>query len=515
MRLRNSYKNIIQKFQPENRFLLYFLTGNDSFLHHVQQPDEQKLIQTLKRHRLIPAAYRIIKESASVDPDAQNEGHPSHEKKPFNEGTSLQEDKPSKHWNSFYGKNLSKHKPLFDEVKISKHGYPCHENINSRQRLSFSEKHLSAEFQGKLKEEYLDITKKSLKNLNALIQVSHILRDHDIPFLCMKGLPLAKDIYQNYTERPSVDIDLLIDEKNQKRAHEILLDAGFRLSEDLKDFTPKQLRQFTHVKHSFDYYNPALRAGLELHWQTFNTKALFPYSFDEFYKSRVLINIDNQVFDTFHPLYNFIYLCLHGSVHGYYRLFWLQDVFLYYKKYQYKIDWEKFNKIIRKNRLERPVGQSLLLINQIYGIPLPEHLAKILMPQPFSPTSHENRIEKEHKHPSSKMNYILNKQFTDDLLIRIPRKDDKIRYYLNTALKSINEPEKKLKTRKLGRLRRFYYLLCLKPDLTYKKQILTSLFVFPKDWQKIQLPDRLFFVYYLIRPITWFWDSYIRSSKHR
>lgn len=490
-------EDTIRQFQPENLFLLYCLTGNDSFLKEVRQNirqnidqsfqqvgaqtdpqtdpqieaqteaktkaqteaqiyeqlDQQKLFQYLQRHRLIPAAYRLLAKQSSTNHD------------------------------------------LSDQLN------------------SFNESNTAAGLQKNLKDEYLNITKKSLKNLNALIQTANLLRKEDIPFLCMKGLPLAMDVYANYTDRDSIDIDLLIDQNNLNKTHNVLIGNGFKLTENLKNFTPKQFKYFTSVKHSFDYHNPSLRIGLELHWQAFNAKALFPFAFDELYLHKKQIRIGDQVFDTFDPVHNFLYLCLHGSVHGYYRLFWLQDVYLYFSKYQDKMDWGGFSEIVRKNRLERPVGQSLLLINQIYGIPLPEQPVKILLPQPFSATSRENRIEKERKHPSLKKNYILNEQSSNNQLIRIPRKDNKIRYYLNTALTGIDEPEEKLKTRKLGRLRRFYYLLCLKPDLTYKKQILTSLFVFPKDWQKIQLPDRLFFVYYLLRPFTWFWEAYIRRQQ--
>ncbi|MDY6844901.1 MAG: nucleotidyltransferase family protein, partial [Thermodesulfobacteriota bacterium] len=203
---------------------------------------------------------------------------------------------------------------------------------------------------------------------------------------------------------------------------------------------------------------------IELHYRCFNDPRLFPLNIDQVLKEQRFLTIAGRQVQTLTIEDTILYLCVHGSLHAWFRLFWLCDIAEILEKSD-TIDWVWLMTRAAEMRVKRFLVYGLVISNLLLSSPL----------------------------PASMVAYV--------------DQDKGVFTLIQMALRIMNGPEdlpyrpfsypyilEKLYELKLCSNLRYKFFVCLR----YLNTI-------PYDWQAVPLPDSLFPLYYILRPFLWFW----------
>ena len=202
-----------------------------------------------------------------------------------------------------------------------------------------------------------------------LVRIIKTMDDYGIQPLILKGSPLSVKINEDITFRPSNDIDILVDPLEFERTEQILEQIGYKRYSPDFSLTPRQQKAYFNRYHHFEYFHAKRAIPVELHWRirSFNDRN-FPTAFN---LSVQKINIAGCLVPVMDDEYWFLFLMIHGYKHFWARLRWLYDI---KELMKLQIDW---NKIINQSDVSglKPIlHQSLILANQLFGVPIPDCL---------------------------------------------------------------------------------------------------------------------------------------------
>jgi len=258
----------------------------------------------------------------------------------------------------------------------------------------------------------------------------------------LKGLGIAEQFYKDIAERHVLDIDWFVAKDELLPLTKELINLRYVPMPDITGYHSMQLDYFMSTHHDV-YFAPPVNTSLlpiELHWQLRSPWGSFTLS-----PETKMESVDE-----------FLYLCVHGTEHGWFRLKWLMDLPRIIKKSEF--DWmEVWDKAV-KYQCQKQLSISLLVLDQLSIFSLPYSI--------------EDKIN------SSTYGFELQ--------------------YIYDAIKADNS----FNENDLNRWNYFRYLWRfrakkLNPDLI--KIFLTS----PNDWATIKLPKALFFLYFPLRPFLW------------
>jgi hypothetical protein len=299
-----------------------------------------------------------------------------------------------------------------------------------------------------------------LINAAELNRLYKVFQDNGIPVLPLKGSLLALQLYGNLALRHSGDIDLLIDPRQVDLADQILRKRYHRIVPAFH-LTPYQKKQFDRLFQHVGYQHDQMNINVELHWRATYNRGFQTMDF-AWLRSRAHPEpVPGSPLPAMSPEDSLLYLCAHGALHYWYRLFWLVDLAKAIQKYQ-GIDWDGLVATATKLGLVRPLVQGVILAHLFLDAPLA------------------------------------------DPVLAYARRDRKIDYLIKEACWHILCPlapqPKALPL--LQCLKAQMGLLRLCSDFRYKFRTLQRISV--GDYGEfMSLPDLLFPLYYLIRPILW------------
>ncbi|MBT4640767.1 MAG: nucleotidyltransferase family protein [Deltaproteobacteria bacterium] len=228
--------------------------------------------------------------------------------------------------------------------------------------------------------------KNSLKALAFSAETSRVVSEFNkigIPSLLLKGVALAQQLYGDISLRPSRDIDLLIQPSQLQKANQVLKQLGYQHQYfDIEPFSPQQMRMLLKRNHHHNYKHPHRSVVLELHWKF---KANFFGKFNEIEHSNdnsFSIDINNVQVKILNRRDNLLYLCVHGSLHGWFRLRWLQD-FVLLSKMMTKEDWKDLWKRAKDQEILHILIQGCVLAHSLFDIPITLDLSDTNTPRKF------------------------------------------------------------------------------------------------------------------------------------
>lgn len=319
------------------------------------------------------------------------------------------------------------------------------------------------------RQKYKENTQKMLSLTSELIHVVKIFRKNGINIISLKGPLFAKRIYGEFNVRQSRDIDMLIPLKDLQKADEGLKENGYvRISPDF-ELSKKQYRVNLNASHEYSYKNSKTGNLVELHWRLFTQPLQFPVESDVLFGNAVPYTFSGITCKTLSNQHLLLYLLVHGSVHNWFRLFWLHDIAYFIQNQE--IDYSQLILQAKKYGIERSVVQGLVVSHYIMG----------------------TRINKD-----------IWKHFIEKRTIQ---------KMVRGSIKAIFASEKYNVTSKIARIHKPVYLMKLRKEVSYKVNCFVKLKTNASDWRIISLPDGLFFLYYLLRPFTWFYNAYIKRAK--
>jgi len=209
---------------------------------------------------------------------------------------------------------------------------------------------------------------RSLANATELVSILKRFDEQSIPAMPFKGVVLAASVYKSLTIRPAGDLDLLIFERDLKRATAILLENGYELkTEAHEDGSPS-------IENYYEYHFERASDGmvLELRWRLELTQPRFRHNLgmDWVWPRRQTVNLAGVDVPNLDPERSLLMLCMHGSKHVWSRLIWICDVAQLLEQHT-ELDWNAVMKEAKRVGLFRSLALGLLLARRVCGAPVP------------------------------------------------------------------------------------------------------------------------------------------------
>jgi len=321
-----------------------------------------------------------------------------------------------------------------------------------------------------LKKRAEQIVIQNLTHHRLLMQIKKAFKKEGIPAISMKGTLLAERLMSNISLRHSKDIDLLVPAQQFERAAAELEKLGYECC-DISHFGVSEFNLLQKVTHHSVFHHQQTNFQIELHWQPCNLTDVMSFS-KQFWHSELQKKASNcQLLPDEELL---LYLCAHGSIHLWNRLKWLVDI----EQLLTQNDWDwpqLLNKAFEYN-CERSLALGVLLVHQLYAVPLPQEIKHYLQAHPVVEALAKKTIELAFNadYYSSKSPIVL-------LWLAINASWYRIMLLSNYSLKA--------------------------------KWVAEMLFPRLEDIQVVSLPSHLFFIYYLIRPVRIIYDIFIHLSQ--
>lgn len=213
----------------------------------------------------------------------------------------------------------------------------------------------------------------SIKLSSELIKINRLLQDNGVRVISLKGPLLAIALYGETSCRSSRDLDFLIAEQDVEKTEMLLLAAGYQnIDIDVREIsTPKRKVNSIRTRHHYVYQNDA-GIIVEIHWRY--SYQFMHTDFDNLWDSRREQTISGSAIPVLSPEDEFVFLVIHGSIHGWNRLHWLVDIAAIVK--QNRLQWCEVVTKADQMGVAAMLAQALILANQLYSIAIPEALKK-------------------------------------------------------------------------------------------------------------------------------------------
>jgi hypothetical protein len=168
----------------------------------------------------------------------------------------------------------------------------------------------------------------ALRNLSfaaETVRLQRIFVTANISILVLKGVALAQLAYGSLTIKHARDIDLLVPPNGAEAAMQILERAGYGLVLPAQKMNGKQRRALVTYGREAEFFHPSRGLRLELQWRAADNPYLLKGINVHSAGQRVVLADDISV-DTLRDDDLFAYLCVHGARHAWSRLKWLADL---------------------------------------------------------------------------------------------------------------------------------------------------------------------------------------------
>lgn len=293
-----------------------------------------------------------------------------------------------------------------------------------------------------------------------LIRICRLFAQNDIFAIPFKGMTLAMTAYRNLTFRDSCDIDILISKQDFPLATKLLEDSGYETIgyinqvKDNPDLRYGSFLQSEANQKGYDFYNPTKKIAIDLQWSvTVEVQSrYFAVDFEQFKQNATEVELAGNKLPQFAPEMMVLYLCFHGSKHCWQSLKWVCDLAEFITSHP-DLDWQAIEQQAIQLKLKTMLHLGLLLAHNFYQIDIPQSLLRSIQQ--------------------------------------------------NTRAKSLyNQVRQLIFTRCFTQWEDYAFIFQISDSWRGKLQFLKGLFFTPtaKEWNTVQLPKPLFFLYYFIRP---------------
>ena len=291
-----------------------------------------------------------------------------------------------------------------------------------------------------------------MRQLGALRQALECFEALGEPCLVLKGLPLSARLYGTPLARRAVDVDLLVGGDAFAACRRVLLERGFRACPDYRE---------TPVRHRWDAITgktETLRLGegtatvaVELHWRLLANPGYIDTTFNLLYERRSSTRIGGVVMPTLGEVDEFVYLMCHGVGHNWRRLKWLADAALLLSA----MDEAQYRRIVERcgaARIDAVLESTVGACRAAF-----------------------------HVRPPARCRPRKGRRRAAVVLRSLPR------------------------TWRSGHMPPFWWKvplrLALKPSVRFAYHEFLRTLTKPADWRRIDLPDPLFFLYFILHPL--------------
>lgn len=221
-----------------------------------------------------------------------------------------------------------------------------------------------------LNDKFKKISLRNLVMIRELIQLLDAFSSIEISSVPFKGPVMAIDLYGDLSMRQFSDLDLLIHLADLDKASEILLENGY---EPEYRFNRSQLSAFIKSDHHQRFVNPNLGIMVELHWSIYPPIYKIPrIDMGDIWKRAEKNTVFGREVLGFSQSDLLLYLCVHGAKHGWERLSWICDLAMLIKKNE--VDFDGVIRLAEEAGCIRLLFLGLLLAEELQLVKLPPPL---------------------------------------------------------------------------------------------------------------------------------------------
>jgi len=223
------------------------------------------------------------------------------------------------------------------------------------------------EFRQRLLERHREQVFASLRMTAELFRVLEFFRARDIPALSIKGPVLAMRAYGDPSMRAYGDLDLLVRQRDIRRATEAMLAAGFEAA------VPLAAIDAGRIPGQYLFSKPDSKLLVELHNDLTLRYFPRPLPIEDFFARETRVRLDGQEAPALAVEHELVLICIHGAKHFWERLAWIADVAWLITR-QTGIDWERVLQSAQAVRAEHLLNTGLRLASELLGAKLPEKI---------------------------------------------------------------------------------------------------------------------------------------------
>lgn len=188
-----------------------------------------------------------------------------------------------------------------------------------------------------------------------------------LPF---KGPVLSEYVYNDILIRPFSDLDILVNKSDCVQAFNILKSQGLMAQFELKE---SQIKKYIDDEDHFVFYDPKTKITIELHWDISGLYLSSSLSVTDLKNHLMIGTINGIQIPCLSAESLMVYLCVHGSKHGWEFLEQICCVAEIVKTYN-NLDWKKIEDISTFWRCKKMVLLGLYLSKKLLRAPVPESI---------------------------------------------------------------------------------------------------------------------------------------------
>lgn len=304
----------------------------------------------------------------------------------------------------------------------------------------------------RLREEFFGNAKRNLLMANELLRLLELLGERSIKAIPFKGPLLAFSVYGDLALRQFNDLDILVSRERVMDAVNILVSQGYV---PVHSLSGARQRAFLSFQHHHALHHPLTGVDIEVHWRVSPRIYSFPLFAEDVMARSEMICLSSRRILSPSPEDLLLILCHHGSRHYWRRLAWVSDIAWLISSRE--MDWRVLMERARGAGSTRTLLLGLSLAQSLLGARFPAAVEVMIQEDGMLSRLSSEAVRSLFRSGSEEETGIGEELF---YLRARERRRDRIRYYLARALLPTVE-----------------------------------------EWEAISLPDALFPLYYLVRPI--------------
>jgi hypothetical protein len=236
--------------------------------------------------------------------------------------------------------------------------------------------HVPAIIKKKLRDAYLYTLARNIRLFHELSQVLRVFEKNDIPVIVLKGIHLAKFVYDNIALRPMSDIDLLVREIDLSRVEEKLTELNYHSQKPIRN--EEECKSFQHLAP----YVKQKAIPIEIHWTITRPNSNFTIdAASDLWERARPVTIDGAKSLVLSPDDLLLHLCFHTSYHGFrFGLRALCDISETIRQNRNEINWEQIQRRASNWRMVKYIYISLYLAKELLEAAVPDEVLDMLMP---------------------------------------------------------------------------------------------------------------------------------------
>ncbi len=227
------------------------------------------------------------------------------------------------------------------------------------------------ETMSELKSAYMIIAQRNILMSAELIHITKLLNKNDIEAIAFKGPSLAQIAYGDITLRQYVDLDILVNKDQVYEAGKLMSDNGHH---SILPLTILRNAVCLDTAKDFSLMSEKSAVHTELHWHLFEKRFRNKFTNPNFSTKYQNCIINNTSIKTLANEMLIVYLCLHGSKHGWERIEWICDIDRLVRAQN--INWNKSIEFSKQLHSVKTFHLGLGLSRQLFYTPLPEKIQK-------------------------------------------------------------------------------------------------------------------------------------------